>query len=166
MEDPLTTSVATRTLTAAPRAWYSWRFNIAADGRTVAEIALHSWRERGGLTVEGHHYKAYREHLWSGAFILESNGAVLARAEKPSAFRREFVIAHAGTRWTLRAPSPLRRQFILMSGDLEVGFVRPDSVLRRTATVTLPSALPLAVSVFVVWLVILMWKRDSDAAAS
>ena len=47
------TTVATRILRAAPRAWYSWGFTIAADGRTVAEIALPSWRERAALTVEG-----------------------------------------------------------------------------------------------------------------
>jgi hypothetical protein len=166
MQDTLTSTIARRTLRAAPHAWYSWGFDITADGQTVGEIALHSWRERATLTVEGRRYKAYRERLLSGSFILESDGAVVARADKPSAWRREFVIDHAGTRWTLRAPSSLRRQFILMSGDLEVGFVRPESSLRRAATVTLPSALPLAVSAFVVWLVILMWKRDADAASS
>ena len=42
----------------------------------------------------------------SGDFILESvAGPELARAEKPSAFRRSFVIRHAGRSYTLRATS-------------------------------------------------------------
>jgi len=166
MSDTVTTTVATRILRAAPRAWYSYTFDVASSGHTVAEIALSSWRERAALTVVGHGYKAYRERFFSGAFLLEADGGIVARAEKPSAFRREFVINHAGTRWTLRASSPLRRQFVLMSGELEVGSVRPESFLRRAATVTLPSALPLVVSIFIVWLVLLMWKRDADAAAT
>ncbi len=166
MDDTITTTLATRTLRVAPRAWYSYEFNVESGGRIVAEIALSSWRERATLMIDGRRYKAYRERFFAGAFILESDGAVVARAEKPSAFRREFVVDHAGTRWTLRAPSPLRRQFTLLSGDLEVGFVRPESAFRRAAAVMLPSALPLPLSVFVVWLVLLMWKRDADAAAT
>ena len=75
------------------------------------------WREKGLLTVHGIDYMVYREGLTSGAFILELDGTVLARAEKPSAFHRAFLIEHAGKQYTLRAKSAFRRAFLLLDGS-------------------------------------------------
>jgi hypothetical protein len=36
----------------------------------------------------------------------------------------------------------------------------------RPATATLPDTLPLSVRLFVLWLAVLVWKRDDDAAAA
>jgi hypothetical protein len=159
-------SVATRTFRVTPRSWYSWDFAVDADGERIADIDVSWWRERGVLTVRGQEYPVYREGMVSGAFVLEKNGSVLARAEKPSAFRRWFHVDHAGTRWTLRAQSALRRSMVVLSGELEVGAMKPDSAFRRSATVTLPKALPDHVSVFLIWLAIVLWKREADSAAA
>jgi hypothetical protein len=166
MADLSNPSAATRTFHVIPRTWWSWDFTVESDGESIADIDVSWWREKGALTVGGQTYQVYREGLVSGAFVLEENGSVLARAEKPSAFRRSFVVDHAGTRWTLRAPSAFRRGMILISDDLEVGTVKPDSLWRRSATVTLPKALPVPVCVFLIWLAIVLWKREADAAAA
>jgi hypothetical protein len=159
-------SGATRTFHVTPRSWYSWDFTVDTDGERIADIDVSWWRERGVLTVRGEEYQVYREGMVSGPFVLEENGFVMARAEKPSAFRRWFDVDHAGTRWTLRAQSALRRAMVLMNGDLEVGSMKPDSAFRRSATVTLPKALPDHVSVFLIWLAIVLWKREADSAAA
>ena len=36
----------------------------------------------------------------------------------------------------------------------------------RRATAMLPDTLPLPVRLFVLWLAVLVWKRDADAAAA
>ena len=47
-----------------------------------------------------------------------------------------------------------------------VGAITPASAWSRRASAELPAALPLPVQVFVVWLAMLLWKREQDAAAA
>jgi hypothetical protein len=153
-------------LRAIPKRWFSWDFTVIEGSRPVADIDLSWWREKGVLTVDGVTYSVSREGLMSGEFTLESGGSVLARAEKPSAFRRTFVIRHRDRHYTLKAKSAFRRSFVLLQGDREVGFLTPDGLFTRSASVHLPEDLPLAVHVFITWLAIILWKRESDAASS
>ena len=52
------------------------------------------------------------------------------------------------------------------TSHVAVGTIRRETWTSRKARVELPDELPLPVRVFVLWLVLLMWKRESDAAAS
>jgi len=152
-------------LTAAPKRWYSWNFEVLDGRRPVADVGVSCWRERGTLQVDGERYDVYREGWASGAFVLESHGEVLARATKPSAFERRLLVWHAGREYTLRARF-LGRQFLLFEGSSEVGRITPEGLLTRRAQVDLPAELPLPVRVFLVWLAVLMWKRAAAAASS
>lgn len=101
------------TLNAIPKRWFSWDFYVLDGARQVAEIDVAWWREQGQLTVEGVPYKVNREGLMSGDFVLEAAGAVMARAEKPEALLRRFLIEYEGREFTLRAKSVFRRKFTL-----------------------------------------------------
>jgi hypothetical protein len=80
-------------LTAIPKGWFSKNYRVMDGAQQIAEIDMSWWREEGRLMVEGASYRAYREKLMSGAFLLETgNGVALARAEKPSAFHRRVII--------------------------------------------------------------------------
>lgn len=153
-------------LTVVPKQWFSWDFTVMEGSRAVAEIDISWWREQGVLTVQGVDYRVYREGMMSGDFILESAGSVLARAEKPSAFHRSFTIDHADRQFTLRAKAVFRRHFLLLDGDGEIGSVSPEGIFTRRATVDLPEALPLPVKVFIIWLTVILWKRESDSGAA
>src|SRR5688500_18307156 len=100
-------------LTVAAKNWFSWKFTLAAGDRAVADIVLSSGRERGGLQVNGRAYRVYRDGMM-GPFILAADGVEVARAEKPSAFRRAFVVRHDGRELELRAVNALRRRFQLL----------------------------------------------------
>jgi hypothetical protein len=69
-----------------------------------------------------------------GACILERNGSILARDEKPSAFRKLSTIEHNGKPYILKARSSWRRELVLR--------------------------------LFVIWLTMLLWKRDSEAGGT
>jgi hypothetical protein len=153
-------------LSAVPKHWFSWDFAIQdATRHPVAEVRLSSWRERGAVSVQGVEHRVSRHGVLRGAFVLERGGSVLARAEKPSAFRREFQIEHDGKQYTLKARSIWRRERVLYDGDKEIGAVVPEGLFNRRARVELPDDLPLVLRLFVVWLTMLLWKRDSDVAA-
>src|SRR5215813_15559160 len=143
-----------------PKSWFSWDFIVTDGVSPIAEIDVSWWREKGELKVHGSTYDVYREGLMSGAFLLESSGSLLARAEKPSAFHRSFDIEYGEKFYTLRAESAFRRTFVLMNGDSEVGWLRPDGVFTCRATVDLPEGIPLPVKVFMIWLFVILRKRE------
>jgi hypothetical protein len=152
-------------LTANPRSWFSWDFTLAQDGKSLANIDLSSWREKGDLTVANSSYRVYREGICSGAFILESNGKIVARARKPSAWTRRLLIEIGGTQFELRPKSALTRGFRLLKGEQVVGTLSPASIWSRKINVELPEDIPLLTRAFVVWLTVLLWRRDANAAA-
>jgi hypothetical protein len=152
-------------LTVVAKNWFSWKFTLTAADRAVADINLSSWRERGGLQVDGRAYRVYRDGMM-GPFILAADGVEIARADKPSAFRRAFVVRHDGRELELRAANALRRRFQLLERGVEIGTIDPQSIWTRSADVEFRVPLPEPLQAFIVWLTLLLWKRESDSAAA
>ena len=154
-------------LTAIPKSWFSWDVQGLNGTRQVAEIDLAYGQRESLLSGEGAPYRVFREGMASGAYVLQdAGGRAAARAEKPSAFSRCFVIEHAGRRMVLEAISPFGRAFVLTERDAEVGSVRPEGFVSRRATASFPEDLPLPVKVFMLWLVIILWRRNADSEGS
>jgi hypothetical protein len=149
---------------AVPTGWFSWNFTLAEGDRSLATIESSWWRERGSLSVEGTTYRVYRESLL-GDFVLEKSGEVVARATKMSVFRREFVVTYRGREYTLRAHAPFRRAFLLLAGDERLGAITPDGMFSRNSEVDFPPDLPLELKAFLVWLTVLLWKRDAHSSS-
>ena len=136
------------------------------NDRRVAEIKTSSLGENGTLSINGQSCRAYREGVLSGDFFLEYEGQTIARAQKPSAFLNAFNIEYSDRGYSLKKESLIGRSFVLIEGDLEVGSIRPQGLLSRKANVSLPADIPLPVRAFVIWLTILMWKREANSHAT
>lgn len=150
---------------AIPKHWFSWDFSILEDDVNVAQLDLSAWREKGKLTVNGDDYDVYRQGLLSGEFILEQDGTILATAKKPSAFRQTLAIQCADHRYELKSKSTFTRGFVLLQDSRQVGTVLPTSMFTRKAAVNLPDHLSLPIRVFIVWLAVILWKRQSEAGS-
>jgi hypothetical protein len=148
-----------------PTRWFSWAFTVADDGKPLGTLDISVWRERGEIAVAGQTFTVVRKGLASSEFRLESAGTIVATATKPSVFRREFAVMFSGRTLRLRPRSAWARALALIEGEREVGEVRRGMWSRR-ATATVPDTLPLPVRFFVLWLALLVWKRDDDAAAA
>lgn len=103
--------------------------------------------------------------MLSGSFLLESAGSILARATKPSALFRSFLVEHAGGQYRLEAESVMLRKFILYAGDKQIGSVHPERALTRKAVIDLPEEIPLPARLFMFWLVVILWNR-ADSSSS
>ena len=154
------------TLTLVPRRWYSWDYAVTSGDRTVAALDLASWRERAEIMIGDVTHRVFREHPMSGDFIIAAAGRELARATKPSVFRDTMIVHYGGKDYTLRKPSIWRRAFALMDGDRPIGSIAPESAWSRRATADLPPDWPVPIKAFVIWLVIILWKRDAKSAAA
>jgi hypothetical protein len=134
--------------------------------RTVAALDLASYRERGEIVIGDVTYRVFRERAMGGDFIIEAGGRELARATKPSAFRDTMIVHHGGADYTLRKPSVWRRAFVVMDGERQIGSIAPESAWTRRATADVPADWPVPIQAFVIWLVIILWKRDAQSAAA
>jgi hypothetical protein len=157
-------------LRAVPDGWFSYDFTVFdRSGTPVARAELSNWRESAKLEVEGTRYKAHRKKGWvSRELVLEKeDGLVVAAAKKPSAWKDHFVFEHGGNRYELKKESVWRSAFVLLrDGASLVGSVRRKGFFKGEWTVDVPEELPLEVRVFVVWLVVLLWKREDSSAAA
>jgi hypothetical protein len=153
-------------LRAVPKSWLSSGYRVLEENTAIAILDLSRWREAGLLTISGSTYRVYRKSLMSGLFLLENGGSILARATKPSALYRSFLVEAGGRQYKLEAESALYRKFILTQDGNQIGSVYPESAFSNKAVIELPEEIALSVRLFMFWLVIVLWNRGSEAASS
>jgi beta-lactamase regulating signal transducer with metallopeptidase domain len=156
-------SSTTPLLEAIPMRHLSRHYYLAEDGVPVATLTVKRWRPRAELSVGEATYDLYREGRWRGEFVLASGGKILARATKPKVLRRGYELHHGESTYTLRHQSLTSRRFVLTHGERQLGVIEPQSWHSRRAHITLPPEWPLALRVFVFWLVDLSWRQDDEA---
>lgn len=143
-----------------PQGWLSWDFQVLEGGVELAVIDKSWLRERGIFTIDGRTYTFARTSVLRGAFTLEHDGRVLAEAVKPSPFLRSFEITANGDSYSLRAASPFRRKFLLLRRESVLGEIEPLSLFGREATARLPKEMQKPLQLFVVFLVLVLWRRS------
>ena len=152
-------------LEAIPKSWFSWNFKISEDSKKIADLDMSSWREKGELRIDGVSYVVFRKGILSPTIVLEKNNAELAKATRSSIFRHSFLLVMEGKQYTLEKRSFFGRSIILKNDLGEIGSVSPRGFLSRRAHVDLPENIELPIRIFVIWLALLLWKRDSDTSA-
>jgi hypothetical protein len=154
-------------LQAAPTSWWGSRYAVRDDGEPLTELAFTSLREGGGFTLGGVPYTLRREGV-AGNFVLQDpSGVAAAQARKESAFRRRFELEHPGGGLRVESTSVWGRSYRVLGPEgRQLGEVRWRSFWRREVDATLPDDLPRHIQVFVLWLVLLMIRRDEAAATS
>lgn len=152
-------------LEAVPTDLFSHRFLLQDQNQVVGEMEMAFWSEKAQLELPDATYLLYREGWFSGDFLLERNGIVVARATKTSALRNTFEVQLPNGQAVFRKPSHWKRMFAVFDGDKELGNVSPRGWLTRRADIDLPADWPLATKAFLFWLAFLMWKRQNQATA-
>lgn len=155
-----------RVLTATPKNLFSWTYEIADRRGHIATVSLHWLREAGRLVIDQTPYSLGREGWISGVFYLDSGRARLASATKQSVLTRSFDLEIDNETYVLRPKSMFRRAFVLESRGKIVGEISPTSLFSRGAEADLPLELSVAARIFVLWLVILMWRRAAASSHS
>jgi hypothetical protein len=151
---------------AVPRSFFSWNFEILENSQKIADLDMSSWREKGLVQVDGANFTISKEGFINPTFTFSQDNTELATATKETMLSHGFVVDVDGKRFYLKKKSFFSR-VMLFSNDLgSIGTIKRRSLFKRGALVELPEDVDLPVRIFVIWLVLLMWKRDSDNAAS
>lgn len=143
-----------------------YRLLQGENGEALAKVKMGSFREGALLMIGEEEYTFRREKLMSGDFLLEaSDGTIIACATKPSVWRDEFTITFGDLMFTLHKTSTWKRGFTLVWEGESAGEIRPKSWVSSTAVVDIPESLPLELRAFVLFLVLVMWRRYAAAAS-
>jgi hypothetical protein len=147
-------------LKTIPVDWFSWNCHVVKDQIPIANLGFSVWGEAGELQIQDQLYKVFRED--NGNFFLANQETCIAFAEKPNPLFRQFFIRHADTRYELQALSAKGRQFIVQEYGQIVGSIYPAHGWSKRAIADLPDAIPLPLRLFMIWLVLTLWKRQQQ----
>jgi hypothetical protein len=151
-----------------PKSIFSNHFTFRTPDHALVELNASQWREVAQFRMREGDFSLYREGEWKGKiklrgdFVLAYNGHVIARARKVSVFRSTFQVSANGKQFVLKKPSMFRRTFVILENDNQVGTIRRASVWSRRTLVQLPSSWPVALQVYLFWLVLIMWNREES----
>jgi hypothetical protein len=150
----------------SPDGFFNWRtYRLVQNETQVGEIDCGHLGEKATIIAGGTRYTAGRDRAMSGRFYMVTSGNLIASANKPSAFRNVFEV-HAGPRtFTLKPASRWRRGFVLAENEVTLGPIAPQGFFSRRSRADLPDDLPLPTKAFLIWLVILIWRRQVLAAS-
>ncbi len=157
--------IQTTTIEVIPKGMFSNDFVFQKNGEEIGWIDLKAMREAATLYLGDEVYEMGREGMMSGAFFLAQGEKVMLKADKPSAFKSEFVFLLGDPPVVLRKPSMMRSDYELVHNETLIGRVTRDGLFTRKATLEVPAEWPLPLQLFIFWLVQLMWSRESAAAS-
>jgi hypothetical protein len=149
-------------LKAIPHHWFTWNCGIVENQAIVGSLDFSVWGEAGELRIQNESFRAYRE---SSNFYLADQQRCVAIATKPNPLFRQFFIKQGEARYELQATSASGRRFIVQEYGQVVGAIYPAHAFTRQAIVDLPESMPLSVRLFIVWLVLTLWRRQKTAAS-
>lgn len=157
-------------LRAEPVGMFSRNYNIFQDDRQVSTIDLAWTREAGQFELDGKRLEIRRQKGW-GDFVLSSDRGILCRAAKPRLFSRSFEVRMGdqvqleGQKLTLRPEGWGSRSYAVRQGDHRFGSIQARSIWSRKVEIDLPDSLPMEIRVFLLWLVLITWRRQAAAGA-
>lgn len=151
-------------IVARPARWFSHTYRLSDDEREVGLIRPSLFTERATVELDGEAFTARRDGVL-GPYILEKGGETVAAADKLSAFRSRFRVAAGGRISELDRRSAFSRSFDLLADDEVIGVITRPSLFSRTIEVVLPEAWPLPERVFLLWLALLIWRREERSSA-
>lgn len=150
---------------AKPLSWFSEDYRIFDNDKEVAVLDNSRWRERATVELESQVFSFYRKGLLRSTFVLENvGGAELAIITSNGTFRSSYTISYDGAECVLKPKSFFKRSFILCNEPHTLGSITTANVFSRQIQADLPEALPLHVQIFILWVVLMNWRRRNHAA--
>ncbi len=149
-------------ISAEPDNPFSWDFFLKA-GEHQAFLDKKWSSEQCDLLIDGELYRIRKHGPGSGQWTLEREGEVIVSGRKPNAFRRKFDVTTASGTLVLTSEWALSRSFIVAQDGELAATIRPNGPMTRKATMEVMSTdVKFPVAVFLFWLVVLVWRRQSS----
>ena len=153
-------------LTAKPHSCFSWCFYILDKNQNcIADISQKWFRERGEFYVGSECFSVGRDSFFNGTFSLRLNDSILVTARKTNVFTRTFDIQMGNDSYHLAAAHPFTRRFTLTQDGQPLGEICPLHPFTRQAKISISEEIPVAIRIFLFWLVLILWRRANNNAS-
>lgn len=157
-------------LEVVPAGVFSVAYDVLADGQLKGRIEhrMLSLRDEALITTPDRTYTAHRPKAFRAAAVLESaDGAPRAKADKEGFWRENYEVRFGDAVLYLRQKVwSLRGVFLISDPSGEIGCIRLQKAFSRRMLVEYPIAAPppLEISEFLVWIVLMVQRRQAAAA--
>ncbi|MBB4911439.1 hypothetical protein [Actinophytocola algeriensis] len=147
-------------LRARRRGVFRRDYEIESDGGPVTTLAG-ARREGCAYALDSAEYRVERDGR--KRFVLHGPGGRVATAERMT--RREWAVRAQTGNVQLVKPSMWRSGWEIHQRGSARGTIRHDGVFSRSFAADLPSDVPLPVRVFALYVVLVNYEREANAAA-
>lgn len=152
-------------LKVVPNSFCSWSFRVEDFEGAVEQIDMAWVREHAEVTIGDDRYRVTKTAPFGGGFEMTRDGQVVASAGKRMMVRT-FDVQAGERHFELSALSIFGRAFGLFENGQQIGTMSPVSMWGRTARADFPDDIPRDVQVFLIWLVLILWRRAASSAAA
>lgn len=147
------------------RGWFLPTFKVFENDVELHDIEFKFGSKTMNFEIQGVDYKfEARETFFSGgSYSIESNNSILAVADRPGMLGRTFSFDLGTRQYQMCPKSNWKRSFVLLEGERQVGEIYCEKGFSGEFIAELPADLSLPIKIFLLWLILLMWHRDSIA---
>lgn len=152
-------------LTAEQTGFWGRSYRIGVDGRPLTTFTPRQWSAGGRFSLDGQDYEL-RSNAWGGKYAMTTGtdgGSAIATAEKVG--RKRWLVQADARTYQFQRVSLWRGDQALLTDGRQVGVIKRTSTWKANASAELPG-LSLPVQVFVVAVVVTMWRTQAAAAAA
>jgi hypothetical protein len=150
----------------APKGLFAMRhYALSREGAEIGRIDFGGIRQPAAIVVGGATFHPVRDGVVRTAYHLDGNGARLASAAAAGASFRRFTVQAGERTFTLAVASWLGRSFALAENGATVGTIARTGFFTSKCAADLPGDLPLGVQAFLIWLVLITWRRQAATNA-
>ncbi|HLD48712.1 MAG TPA: hypothetical protein VJA64_12875, partial [Desulfobaccales bacterium] len=144
----------------APLSRFSQAYTIL-DGETpVTDLEIVPYDYSGAWTLGLERWEVSCNWEMLGLqrkYSLRANNELKGRAQKNGLLSATHAVQFDGQTYTLEKESVFLRQFTLRQDGRSLGAIYPELPLKMTAVAELPSAMPVPLKIFLIFMVLLWW---------
>ncbi len=153
-------------LTCLPQSLCSWNYRVIGMPEANVFVKFGRMRERGTIVLDGVEFAIEKEGFFRSAWAMTGGDGVLLEGRKSGMFSRSFEIHAGGEVFLLRAAGWFSRRFEVRHSGRVVVSIRAAHAFTRRAFIEHEPEVPREVVLFSFWLAALIWRRNSQVAAS
>lgn len=142
-----------------PRSMLSRHFDLLRDGEIVVSLEMAMFREACNFTIAGHAFAIRHTSIWKDKFQLLIGDKSVCEVTR-GFWSRRFEMAAIEQSWILQRPSFFSREYQLLSGESEVGVIRPVGWFTRRRVANFVDDVPPPVQVLAIFLVLIVSQRQ------
>jgi len=153
-------------LHAEPLSWVSSGVRIFRGEDELTQLKITAIKSKGSFQLDGEEFTIEPKGFFQSEAVLKKGSSVIAKVKKNSVFRRRFEVSSAGHRLVLESKKWTGRDYVLLLGNQEVGWVRREGLTGKKIELEFPDEVPVVIQILLTYVVLSQARREAAAGAA